>query len=52
MKDNPLVTIYIPTYNRLELLKRALDSVVNQTYKNLEIIVVDDNSDAIDNYAG
>ncbi|OMP95684.1 glycosyltransferase [Raoultella terrigena] len=44
MKDTPLVTIYIPTYNRLNLLKRALESVVNQTYQNLEIIVVDDNS--------
>ncbi|HBR2002743.1 glycosyltransferase [Klebsiella pneumoniae] len=44
MNNNPLVTIYIPTYNRLQLLKRALKSVLNQTYTNLEIIVVDDNS--------
>lgn len=39
---NPLVTVYIPTYNRLDLLKRALASVQQQTYSHLEIIVVDD----------
>lgn len=44
MKDMPLVSIYIPTYNRLQLLTRALDSVRKQSYKNIEIIVVDDNS--------
>lgn len=41
---NPLVTIYIPTFNRVHLLKRAVESVLNQTYENLEIIVVDDGS--------
>lgn len=38
----PLVSIYIPTFNRCDLLKRAVDSVRVQTYTNLEIIVVDD----------
>ena len=41
MKTFPLVTIGIPTYNRPKGLKRALYSVVNQTYQNLEIIVSD-----------
>lgn len=40
----PLITIYIPTYNRLELLKRAVQSVQEQTYKNIEMIIVDDHS--------
>jgi glycosyltransferase involved in cell wall biosynthesis len=51
MNKNPLVTVYIPTYNRIELLKRAVTSVLNQTYKNIEIIVVDDcSSDATFDY--
>ena len=37
-----LVTIYISTFSRLELLKRSINSALNQTYKNIEIIVVDD----------
>lgn len=39
-----LVTIYIPTYNRLALLKRALNSVLEQSYRNIEVIIVDDAS--------
>ena len=43
-KLKPLVSIYIPTHNRCELLKRAIDSVLKQTYKNIEILVCDDGS--------
>lgn len=44
MNNNPLVTIYMPTHNRLPLLKRALLSIFAQTYQPLEVIVVDDGS--------
>lgn len=40
----PLVSVVIPNYNRQQLIQRAIDSVLNQTYPNLEIIIVDDNS--------
>lgn len=43
MKELPLVSIIIPTYKRPENLKRAINSVLNQTYTPIEIIVVDDN---------
>lgn len=39
----PLVSIVIPTFARPNNLIRAIESVLNQTYKNIEIIVVDDN---------
>ena len=39
-----MVSIIIPTYNRYKLAKRAIHSILNQTYKEYEIIVVDDGS--------
>jgi len=42
---NPVVTVVIPVYNGERHLRIALDSVVNQTYKNLEIFVVDNASE-------
>lgn len=41
VNTHPLVTIGIPTYNRAKLLRRALDSVANQSYSNLEVIIAD-----------
>lgn len=43
----PLVSIIIPTHNRLELFKIALESAMNQTYKNVEIIVADSSDNEI-----
>ena len=40
----PEVNIIIPTYNRLYILPRALESILSQNYDNLKIIVVDDGS--------
>jgi len=40
----PLVSVVFTSYNHQEFLKQALDSIVNHTYPNIEIIVVDDNS--------
>jgi glycosyltransferase involved in cell wall biosynthesis len=42
---NPFVSVIIPTYNRKELCKRAVLSVLNQSYSNYELIVVNDASD-------
>ena len=42
---NELISVIIPTYKRSETLERAIKSVMAQTYKNIEIIVVDDNAE-------
>ena len=42
--DNFLVSVIIPTYKRSEMLPRAIDSVLNQTYKNIQVVIVDDNN--------
>lgn len=39
-----LISIIIPTFNRAEVLLRAVNSVFNQTFKNFELIIVDDRS--------
>lgn len=41
---NPLISVIVPIYNVEKYLARCVDSIVNQTYKNLEIILVDDGS--------
>ncbi|MFW1754217.1 glycosyltransferase family 2 protein [Acinetobacter wanghuae] len=46
---NSLVSVIIPTCNRYDFLIRAVKSIERQTYKNLEIIVIDDYSDIVIN---
>lgn len=44
MKNNPLVSVIIPAYNHEMYIEEALQSVINQTYKNIQFIVIDDGS--------
>ena len=40
----PLVSVLLPTHNQVRFLKEAIESILKQTYKNLELLVVNDNS--------
>lgn len=42
-ENNPLISIIVPTFERSSLLPRALESIFSQTWKNIEVVVVDDN---------
>ena len=55
MKKKCIVSIIIPTYKRVEKLKRAIDSVLSQTFTNWELIIIDNHSldgtkELVDNY--
>ncbi len=45
MINQPLVTVVIPTYNRIEFVQQAIASVIAQTYIHWELIIADDGSD-------
>jgi alpha-1,3-rhamnosyltransferase len=42
--DTPLVTVIIASYNHAHYIEASINSVINQTYKNIELLVVDDGS--------
>jgi len=44
LSNQPLVSICIPTYNAKKTVVQTVQSILNQTYKNLEIIIVDNAS--------
>ncbi len=49
--DNPLVSVIIPSFNRYSYLQNAVESVINQSYKNIEVFVVNDESTQEDYYS-
>ena len=44
MDKKPLISIIIPIYNIMDCLEKCVDSCINQTYQNVEILMVDDGS--------
>lgn len=42
MSDEPLISVLVPTYNRKWLLPRTLESILTQSYKNIEVVLVND----------
>jgi glycosyltransferase involved in cell wall biosynthesis len=48
MSNNPLVSILVPTYNRKWLLPRTLKSLLNQSYDNIEVVVINDAGESVE----
>lgn len=48
MNRQPLISVIIPTYNRLDVLAELIESLWRQTYRHLQIIVVNDNGEPVD----
>jgi len=46
-KDGPMVSVIVPTFNRLDLLPEALNSILQQTWQDFEIIVVNDGGTSV-----
>ncbi len=44
MLENELISVIVPVYNCEQYLEECIDSIIGQTYKNLEVILVDDGS--------
>ena len=49
MESLPLISVIIPTHSGFQVICRAVDSVLSQTYPNVEVVVVDDNGKCTEN---